>query len=120
MSKRRSVVLNYNGQRLVLDTIAGYCAVYLANNNATTKHGIRFSLRTGETVEQEGNDETSRNKVLEFLDDYFKPVNFTANKCQVCTHRTDPDNCYSKRNCSDFRGFQGFEREKDDLDKLSN
>ena len=123
MSKKRCVVLNYNGQRIVLDTIAGYCGVYKDDRSTTTKHGVRFDLRTGETIEHMGNDEVSRNKVLKFLDDHFKPESFTANKCQVCAHKEDNRNndCFSKHNnCSDFRGYSSFEREKDDLDKLSN
>ena len=74
MSKKRAVVLDYNGQRILLDTIAGYVPVYSnKEGEKDTKYGIRFHLRTGEVIDQMGNDDVSRNKVVKYLDDYFKP-----------------------------------------------
>ena len=115
MSNKKLVVLNYNGQRIVLDTIAGYCGIYRTEKSTTTKQGIRFELRTGETIEQLGNDEVSRDKVLEFLDNHFKPEYFTGNLCHVCIHKKDAvtGDCYTKHNyCNDYHGFRSFEREK--------
>jgi len=114
MSKKKTVVLNYNGQRIVLDTIAGYAAMYNNSSGKTlAEYGIQFSLRTGETIEQYGNDQTSRNKVLEYLDNYFKPDSFTANKCQACVHKADgrKNDCYTKYDCTSYSGLPGFKRE---------
>jgi len=115
MSNKKSVVLNYNGQRIVLDTIAGYCGIYRADRNTTTKQGIRFELRTGKTIEELGNDKVSRDKVLGFLDNHFKPKYFIANLCQACIHKEDSktDDCYTKHNnCNNYHRFKSFEREK--------
>jgi len=114
-NRKMSVVLDYNGQRILLDTIAGYAAMYKDKRGEITEYGIEFSLRTGEIIEQYGNDQISRNKVLEYLDDYFKPDKFTANRCQVCEHKEDKrnGNCYSKHDCTTYKGLLGFKREKE-------
>jgi len=114
MSKRRPVVLDYNGLRILLDTVAGYCSIYTADSSRSpAQYGIRFYLRTGEIIEHTGSDEISRGKVLKFLDDYFKPTHFSGNKCQVCVYKADQKNnkCFSERNCSDYSGLLGFARE---------
>lgn len=116
MNKKRPIVLDYNGQRILLDTIASYIGVHSTAENSPDKYGIRFYLRTGEEIERVGNDEVSRDKVLKFLDDHFKPDFFFANKCQVCVHKEDraKRQCFEKHDCIDYRGMKGFKREKDD------
>ena len=117
MSKKKEVVINYHGLRLLLGTVGGYCGIYLSDRHSNmTTYGIRFELRTGERVEQLGNDEVSRDKVLKFLDNHFKPLYFSGNLCQVCVHKEDNRNrdCYSKHDgCNDYNGYKSFEREKD-------
>ena len=119
MSKKRPVVLNYNGHRVLLDTIANYCSIYVSpDRNYPEKYGVRFYLRTGETVELAGTDEVSRDKVLKFLDDYFKPTYFSGNKCQVCAYREDnrKNKCYDKHDCRNYSGYRGFVRREDKID----
>ena len=126
MSKKKSPVIDYNGQRLLLETITGYVGIYLKQDHAAKTYGVRFNLRTGETIEQLGTDSACRDKVLDFLDNYFKPVSFSANKCQVCAKYTPSaaGNCQVKQ-CYYWENYPKFERKEENgagnmaaLDKL--
>lgn len=115
MSKKRAVVLNYNGQRILLDAVAGYTPLYKKKERGSeAQYGIRFYLRTGEVIDKMGNDDVSRDNVIKYLDDHFKPDHFTASKCQVCIHKQDEalSKCSSLYDCSSWGGKRGFEREK--------
>jgi hypothetical protein len=114
-NKRKKLVLNYNGQRIDLDTIAGYQSISLRVRHEPTEYGVRFDLRSGTVIEQLGDDIVSRNKVLKYLDGHFKPDEFTANKCQACEHHEDgkKNDCYSKHSCNSYGNWKGFQRMKD-------
>lgn len=114
-NKKRRPVLDYNGQRIDLSNIVGYGSISLRVRHEPDQYGIRFDLRSGTIIEQLGDDSVSRNKVLKYLDDYFKPDGFTANKCQACEHYEDgrKNDCYSKHSCNSYGGWKGFKRMKD-------
>lgn len=121
MRKNKDVAIDYNGLRVLVSTVASYTPV-IGDKNSTspTTHGIRFHLRTGETVSKLGTDITMRNDVLHFLDECFKPTHFTADLCQVCIYKKDYEKgaCYSKHGCSSWNSstgaFNGFVREEKD------
>ena len=108
MSKKRTVVINYAGRRVLLETIASYWPCITRADREEPKYGIEYLLRSGEKVDASGDDKPSRDKAIVFLDSYFKPDAFTGNKCDVCAIK-DKD-CNSKYGCRPYNGYQGFER----------
>ena len=121
MSKKRSPVINYNGQRILLETITGYVGIYLEKAHESDRHGIKFHLRTGEIIEQLGTDNECRDKVLNFLDDYFKPVLFPANKCQVCADHTPNASGYCQvKQCGAWENYPKFKRKEENANLSSN
>jgi hypothetical protein len=109
MSAKKQVTIDYNGQRILLDTVGGYCGIY-KNDRSNNEYGVRFYLRNGETIEQLGNDEGCQKDMLDFLDKHFKPISFSANKCQVCVYSSDHRNCRNVRKCTEWDGHKGFKR----------
>ena len=116
MSKKQPVVINYNGLRLALDTIAGFLAIYSnGKHERNVKYGIRFFLRSGQQIEQLGTDERSRDKMMAFMDKHLNAQKFPGNKCQVCANWTRPDRgkTCATPGCGDWERYPKFKREKD-------
>jgi hypothetical protein len=112
---KKEIVIDYGATRVLLSTVAAYLPIYNGARNSITKHGIRFHLRTGEIIEQLGDDEVSRDKVLAFIDVNFKPTKFTANRCTVCSNYTgngESDYCATS-SCSEWENYPKFERKKE-------
>jgi len=122
MSKKSPVVINYGGHRVRLDTIATFLPIYTIQRNESNHYGIRFHLRNGEEIDIKGNDEVSRDKAIAFLDNYFKPVLFTLDKCQVCIHQEERKrgDCYKVFDCAEFKGLRGFKRRGESNAALSS
>jgi len=121
MSKKRPPVINYNGQRILLETITGYIGIHLDRDSEADQHGVRFHLRNGEIIEYMGNDRECRDKVLNFLDDHFKPISFFANKCQVCADHTPSTSGYCQvRECNAWENYPKFKRKEENESSTKN
>lgn len=110
----RHTVIKYAGHRILLETVASYGPIFLSERNSATKYGIRFTLRNGLIEEALGNDELSRNKFIAFLDKHFKPTEFLAYKCDVCSNFKDNGYGSCDLHCNDYNNYRHFKREEKD------
>lgn len=108
----RNAAIRYGCQRILVETIAAYVPIIKNKAGIDEKYGIRFHLRTGESIEHMGNDELTRDKALRFLDEHFGPIGFTAHKCEACVHRTSTGRC--DKRCYQYDGYPRFQRRQED------
>ena len=111
MSRKRPVVINFANCRVLLETIANYWPdSEVGRQNEDDEFGIIYISRSGNKIAANGNDPVARDEVIAFLDNYFRPVEFLAWKCELCA--MEAPKCDSERSCYSYNNYKGFVRKE--------
>ena len=112
MGKKRSPVICFAGRSVLLETIASYWPYSNKEANGYTIRGIAYVLRSGEKVTAQGDDKMGQDRAIAFLNKHFKPIEFTAWKCEACVGKTEENNRCG--GCYEYNNHKHFERKKNE------
>ena len=116
--------ISYGGVTLRLEVIAGFYPHVTTNRNTSNCYGITFLLRTGGTVQAEGDSELYRNRVLKYLKRRLHTLQFQAIRCksgcanfQQAKGSDNPDDCEHNaghRSCYSYNGYPNYKAKSEE------
>ena len=97
--------ITFGSRTVLLSEIAGYSQWMKRAGKHDERYGITFHLKSGESLNVEGDSDVLRDRVIEFLHKHFEPVEFLTWKCDSCENYEDdpedPGTCIGK-DCSSW------------------
>ena len=119
-NKTEPEMISYGNLSLLVDTIAGFYPFQDTKSIGPDDYGIKFFLRSGDSITAQGNSKILRDRVVKYLQTRITTVIFLAQRCHACANfeqrpGTDSMACVREYltaredgRCVSYEGYQEF------------